>query len=86
MLKPTPAFYYADAARIQTGFRFAIVQLPPAIVLGPFSRHQTIVDEGIRHRDVGIIYVMLFAQLMLSVGQTANGLIQNLSMPTLLHA
>ena len=64
-------------------YRKYIVQLMLSLLTGslislifPYLT-QSIVDVGINNKDMGFVVLILIAQLVLTFGQTANGLIRN---------
>ena len=64
-------------------YRKFIIQLFLGLIVGsiislifPYLT-QSIVDVGINNRDLGFVALILLAQLMLTLGQTANNLIRN---------
>lgn len=82
-IKESKKFNFGSLLKYLTPFRRYIIQLIFAILLGsllslifPFFT-QAIVDIGIANSDLNFIIILLFAQIILTLGQTVNNFIRN---------
>lgn len=63
-------------------YRSLIIQLVVGLILGSFFQlifpflTQSVVDIGIQNQNIGFIYLILFAQLMIFAGQTSVNILQ----------
>ncbi|MBK6902643.1 MAG: peptidase domain-containing ABC transporter [Saprospirales bacterium] len=93
LLEPTPEFYEQSPAKSRIDFLFLTTYLKPyrryfiQLIIGLFLGSlfqlifpfltQAIVDIGIQNQNIGFIYLILIAQLMLFLGQMTVSVIQS---------